>query len=73
MDRMDDIDNKEMHLVSKSASSGRRKIPVGFYFKWIDLETFGPPSGSKAFEAISGPGRRTSGRNRLVRKGAKFL
>ena len=41
---------------SKSASSGRRKFPIAFYYKkLIDLETFGPPNGSKAFQAIWGP------------------
>ena len=33
MHRMDGIDLKEMHLASKTASSGRHKIHVRFYLK----------------------------------------
>ena len=52
------------------------KVPNSFKLsieKVIELETFGLLSGPKAFEAILGPGRRTSERIRPVRKGAEFL
>ena len=52
MDRMDDVDNKDMHLASKFASSGRRKIHVGFYLK---SDRFGDFSASEWFESILRP------------------
>ena len=52
---MDGIESKEIHLASKSASSGSTQFLQVSIKKVIDLETFGPPNGSEAFEAISGP------------------
>ena len=49
IDRMDGIDNKEMHLASKSASSGRHKILVRFYLK---SDRFGDFWASGRFEGI---------------------
>ena len=46
---MDDIDGTEMHAASKSASSGRRKIPIAFYLK---TDRFGDFWASEWFESI---------------------
>ena len=46
---MDRIDHKEMHLASKSASSGRHKIHVRFYLK---SDRFGDFWASGRFEGI---------------------
>ena len=46
---MDGIDHKEMHLASKSASSGRHKIHVRFYLK---SDRFGDVWASGRFEGI---------------------
>ena len=64
----------QLRNAKKSAGPERCRTPLSFLLKnVIDLERFGPASGPKAFEAISGPGRRTSERNRPVRKDAEFL
>ena len=52
MDRMDDIDNKEMHLVSKFTDLDKRKIPVAFYLK---NDRFGDVWASEWFEGIFRP------------------
>ena len=46
---MDGLDSKEMHLASKSASSGRHKIHVRFYLK---SDRFGYFWASGRFEGI---------------------
>ena len=52
MDRMDDIDNKEMHLASKFTDLDKRKIPVAFYLK---SDRFGDVWASDWFEGIFRP------------------
>ena len=52
IDRMNGIDGNEMHLASKSASSGRRKIPLSFYLK---SDRFGDFWASEWFEGILRP------------------
>ena len=52
MDRMDDIDNKEINLASKSTDLDKRKIPIAFYFK---SDRFGDVWASEWFEGILRP------------------
>ena len=52
MDRMDDIDNKEINLASKSTDLDKRKIPIAFYLK---SDRFGDVWASEWFEGILRP------------------
>ena len=58
IDRMDGIDHKEMHLASKSASSGRHKIHVRFYLKSDRFGDFWASEWSQGFRSDFGTSRR---------------
>ena len=49
---MDDIDNKEINLASKSTDLDKRKIPIAFYLK---SDRFGDVWASEWFEGILRP------------------
>ena len=66
---MDGIDNKEMHLASKSASSGRHKILVRFYLKsdrfgdfWASGRSEGIRSDFGTCRAVVASGQRRTAR-----------
>ena len=66
---MDDIDSTKMHVASKSASSGRRKIPIAFYLKTDRFEDFwasewfeGIPSDVGTCRAVVASGQRRTAR-----------
>ena len=70
IDRMDGIGNKEMHLASKSASSGRHKILVRFYLKSDRFGDFWASGRSESIRSDFGTCRAVvaSGQRRTARR-----